>query len=159
MKRTTLFLILVVLFFSTTASASIKMKPKLLTTEAIDAVWEKTDFISNLLPLQDQDKRYGQDEAAGRLRFFWGKARGIDIMMAISDMPKFMDQMVNIQVAINGQKKVLPSLPFINNYSLKLINDKVVIRCNFSVDTYGPHFYIVRNQNGDGYETSVVSAK
>lgn len=163
MKKIFLFstLIVILSFFSTTTSAAVKIKPKLLTTEAIDEIWGKTNFVANLLPVEAQEEIYGKNKTAGRLRFFWGNEQGIDVRMAIVDMPEIMDsQTTSIQIVVNGKQEVLPSLKLsyqVCDRSPKLIDGKIVVRCSAGLSTYkGPHFYIVRNPNGSGYETDVV---
>jgi|GEM_PF-6767404 len=135
-----------------TGSLFMTFSSRNLTTDQIDAVYEKAPFIVNSLKKEKQIITYDKDS---RIHLFTGKADANIVNMCTVEMPKIMDsQMISTQLVVNGRQEF--DFPIKLSYQVydnpKYINGKIVVRAHNPGKT---HFYAVVNPNGSGYDTEV----
>ena len=156
MKKIFLFFCITILLILSLADASgsIKMKPKKMTTEAIDAVWEKTHYVMNLLPSEEKTQKYGKDEMTGELYFFQGITDNVAVQISTMTTPVIMGSSVGIHILANHEEIAMPIKigKQLYDYSPKLISGEIVIHVYNLEKKY---FYLVINPSGSSYSTEV----
>lgn len=140
--------------FSTNTLASVKIKPKKMTTQEIDSLYNKSPYIVNSLEKEKQTITYCGD---GRMHLFIGTAGDNTVNMCKIEMPSIMEsQTTSLQLVVNGSQQF--TVPLKLSYQVyddpKYIDGKIVVRAYIGM--YNPektHFYLVVNPDGSGYDT------
>jgi hypothetical protein len=132
-----------------------------LTTEQIDAVYDKTPFVVNTLPMEERVIMYDNDHAT--IRLFTGMAGVNTVNMCTVSMPRVMgSQAISLQLVVNGAQQFVAPLKLsyqVYNYP-KFIKGVIVIRTYIGMyDLSKQHFYIVIETNGAGYDTEIAQIK
>lgn len=159
MKKFVMFFVIVAVtcVVSTNVLASVKVKPRQMTTQEIDSLYDKAPFIVNSLEKEKQIITYDGD--ASRIHLFIGKADDNTVNMCTVEMPRIMDsQVISVQLVVNGAQQF--AFPLKLSYQVydnpKYINGKIVVRASIGMDDpEKQHFYVVVSPNGYGYDTEV----
>jgi len=159
MKTKLVFFVAVIsLLALSTASAQFIEPENFQSVEQIDKVWDKTPFIKNEIP---KDEQVIDCKGGGTFRVFVGRANNIDVRMCRINMPDIIgSQTTSIQVVVNNNQRF--SCPIKLSYQVfsepKLIGDEIIIRASIGMyDEDETHFYLSFKKNGDWYRSEIRS--